>query len=404
MQIKKNTLIFLIIFSLVAGMCGGIFIVKGGVIGDKLLTTDEYNNLFKYKERYSKLDNVLEFLKNNYYIDVTQDDLIEGAYSGLVGGLDDPYSKYVSSEEYKEYLQDILGTGTYGGVGITFLTEEWENGFYIYSVNTKGPAYAAGIRKGSYIVSVNGEKIKGWEGDTLAETIRGDAGTSVTIEIREADGLKQYELVRQEIPQESVTYEIVTAENGTKVAHVMISQFISDTAKDFKEVLDTVDPQVDYMVVDLRSNGGGLVNSALSIADMLMDQGVIVTISNVHGYSESYYAQDGRTSMKYVMLVDGNSASASEILTSAIKENGEAKVVGTNTYGKGIIQNTATFTDGSALTYTEYEYVSASGNKIHGVGIAPDYEIELTEDCYDENGILFNDVQLNKAIEVLLGE
>jgi len=404
MQIKKNTLIFLIIFSLVAGMCGGIFIVKGGVIGDKLLTTDEYNNLFKYKERYSKLDNVLEFLKNNYYIDVTQDDLIEGAYSGLVGGLDDPYSKYVSSEEYKEYLQDILGTGTYGGVGITFLTEEWENGFYIYSVNTKGPAYAAGIRKGSYIVSVNGEKIKGWEGDTLAETIRGDAGTSVTIEIREADGLKQYELVRQEIPQESVTYEIVTTENGTKVAHVMISQFISDTAKDFKEVLDTVDPQVDYMVVDLRSNGGGLVNSALSIADMLMDQGVIVTISNVHGYSESYYAQDGRTSMKYVMLVDGNSASASEILTSAIKENGEAKVVGTNTYGKGIIQNTATFTDGSALTYTEYEYVSASGNKIHGVGIAPDYEIELTEDCYDENGILFNDVQLNKAIEVLLGE
>ena len=154
-------------------------------------------------------------------------------------------------------------------------------------------------------------------------------------------------------------------------------------------------------MIDLRDNGGGLVSAAISVADELMNKGVIVSTLDHNGKSGSYTANNGRTDLPYVVLINGNTASASEILSAGIQDNKEGTIVGTLSYGKGIIQNVMTLSDGSAVKYTELQYLSPNGNPIHGVGITPDVEIELTEDCYDGNGFLVNDVQLNKAIEIL---
>ena len=143
------------------------------------------------------------------------------------------------------------------------------------------------------------------------------------------------------------------------------------------------------------------MSAAISVADELMEKGVVVSTLDHNGHASTYTTGAGRTSLPYVVLINGNTASASEILSAGVQDNKEGTIIGTRSFGKGIIQNVKTLSDGSAMKYTELQYLSPNGNPIHGVGITPDIEIDLTEDCYDANGFLVDDIQLNKAIEVL---
>ena len=397
-EISKRSIIFLIIAALLLGSAGTILILRGGAGGSVLVDSERYEKMSALEDEYEKMDEIKEFLVNNYYTEVDGDKLMESAYYGLVDGLEDKYSEYISAKDYSAYLESLFGTETYYGVGITFLNQPIESGFYVIAVNTKGPAYAAGVRKGDIIVSVNGESALSYDGDGLRDHIRGELGTSVTIGLLRGETSYEVEIERAEIPTESVVYEML--DDG--IAYIQISEFIGDTGKDFTAALKKAEQAgAKGLIIDLRDNGGGLVSSAISVADDLMDKGVVVSTINHSGKTSTYTTGNGRTELPYVVLINGNTASASEILSAGIQDNKEGTIIGTLSFGKGIIQNVTTLSDGSAVKYTELQYLSPNGNPIHGVGITPDIEIDLTEDCYDKNGFLVNDVQLEKAIEVL---
>ena len=397
-EISKRTIVFLVIAALLLGSVGTIVLLRHGLGGNMMMSSDEYEDLAAFKEKYEKLDEIRWFLSNHYYTEVDEAKLMESAYYGLVDGLGDKYSSYISADDYADYLQSLFGTETYYGVGITFLNDPIESGYYVIAVNTKGPAYAMGARKGDIIVSVDGVSALTMNGDELRDSIRGDLGTKVTLGLLRGENVLEIEITRAEIPTESVVYEML--DDG--IAYISISEFISETGKDFANALEKAEAAgAKGLIVDLRDNGGGLVSASVAVADQLMEKGVVVSTIDHDGRTSTYTTSAVRTSLPYVVLINGNTASASEILSAGIQDNKEGIIIGTLSFGKGIIQNVMTLSDGSAVKYTELQYLSPNGNPIHGVGITPDIEIDLTEDCYDENGFLVNDIQLNKAIEVL---
>ena len=403
-QIKKNTLIFIIIASLVVGMVATVLFVKSDIGDSVLVAGDVYEQLESMAKRYSKLETVRLFIEDKYYQPLDDAVIMEGAYRGMMSAAGDDYTYYISADELDEFYESMMGTATYGGVGITFLTTSFENGFYITSVNAQGPAYDAGIRKGGYIISVNGRPFTEFDGDQLSNEIRGEIGTDVKVEIKDLNGIKEYTLTRREIPSYSVEITIESLENGKNCAVISISQFIASTQSEFEWALNIAENQADYMVLDLRDCPGGLVDPAVKIADMLMDEGVIITTQEQDGTGLTYSSAKGRTKLPFAILVNENTASAAEILSCAVQDNEEGIIVGKTTYGKGIIQNTWPLSDGSALKYTESQYMTATGKPIHKIGVTPDYEVELDEECYNEEGLLFFDKQLQKAFEILIGK
>ena len=203
---------------------------------------------------------------------------------------------------------------------------------------------------------------------------------------------------REEI--HSVTVSSKMLEDG--IGYIRLSSFDETSAQEFSKALESIEKQGAHsFVFDLRGNPGGLVDVCVEIADMLMDKGTVVYIEDRAGNREYESTESGRTKMNYVVLVDGGSASSSEILSAGIQDNGEGKIVGTVTFGKGIIQVMDRFSDGSGVKITRYQYFSPNGRAIHGNGITPDYIVELTEDCFDEDGNLIRDPQLDKALELL---
>ena len=203
---------------------------------------------------------------------------------------------------------------------------------------------------------------------------------------------------RTHIKLQSVTSEL--REDG--LGYIQISSFLNNTGSDFAAALQSLEAQgATGILLDLRNNGGGLVDAAISVADVFMDKATVVYTED-HDHNRSYYqTKDGKTDLPVVVLINGGTASSSEILTAGLQDNGICEVVGTQSFGKGIIQSVNEVYDGSAVKMTILQYFTPSGSVIHEVGITPDYIVELTDDCYDEDGKLVRDVQLEKAAELL---
>ena len=391
MYIKKGFFIILLVVALILGGVGVLFAQRLGVSNSSLLTDEEYEDYQYLLETYGKLDSIKQFLEETYYVSVNTDDLLEGAYYGLVDGLNDPYSEYVSAEDYADYISSMLGE--YSGVGMSFYGNE-DGVLEVVKVYRNSPAQKAGMQPGDIIVKVDGKEYSGSESNEAAVNIRGKAGTPVDITYRR-DGVENtVTIVRASIQVETIEYQMLE----DNIGYIYIDGFESATAKDFKAAMDDLTAQgAKGLVIDLRNNGGGLVDICVEVADMLMNQGTVVYTEDHNKKKDYYVTAAGRTELPYVLLVNEYTASASEILAAGIQDNNEGKIIGTKTYGKGIIQSLYTWDDGSAVKITIMQYYSPSGKTIHKVGITPDYVVELVEG--DDT-----DYQLQKALEVLKAE
>ena len=324
---------------------------------------------------------------DKYYLwdDYKKDELVDNAYRGYVAGLGDPYSAYMTKEEFESYETSALGT--YSGIGVTF--EMTEKGEYVIVSVTKGsPADKAGLKPKDQILEVDGKYYS--SSDVMATHIRGKKGTKVTLKLLR-DGKEFTEtMTRDKIVQDSIEGEMLDSETG----YIRITQFIDSTGADFTKQLQDLESQgAKKLILDLRDNGGGLVDDAVAVADLFLDEGVCCYVKDRNGKTEEYKVKDGKTDIETVVLVNGNSASASEILSAALQDNGY-KVIGEKTFGKGIIQTSFKMQDGDAIKLTILEYLSPKKHQVHEKGVTPDVKVKDDEKTEA-------DEQLEKAEEVL---
>ncbi len=411
LKIRKSIFAIVVILALFMG-AGAVFFIMdftgvglapaesgNSAVSDKVsITRAEYDDYQHLVETFGKADSLRNYILDNYYTELDPDTITAGMYYGLFDAIGDPYSYYMSPHEYENF--QISSTGSYSGVGITMSAHD--SGYVVVQNLTEdAPAISSGkIKVGDYIYKVDGKEFSASELDQCAQAVRGKAGTDVTITFIRDGNTFDVTLTRSKITTKTVKYSMVEGEE--RIGYIKVSGFESATASDFRTALTALKTQgARAFVLDLRDNPGGLVNICEKIADELIGQGTLYYTEDHDGNREYSTLKSGRTDLEYAVLVNENSASCSEILAGGIQDNGEAKIVGTVTYGKGIIQSSMQLTDGSAIKLTQWQYFSPAGKQIHKNGITPDYIVELTDDCYDEEGNLVNDLQMEKALELL---
>ncbi len=343
MKVRKTQYILTLIGAFMVGV-----VLTGGAAAYKLNQVPQGDE---------KIQTLKYYIENYYYTDYPEDELMDGAYKGYVEALDDPYSAYMTPEEYRIFI--VSTSGEYSGVGIVF-SEDEKGDFVILSIVSGSPADKSGFIEGDILLAVDGKSFH--SADTMAAAIRGRKGTEVTLEYSRDGTTKSVTMVRDKISQKSVEYEMLKDKTG----YIHISAFNDDTGSKFNAALETITAKgAKNLVLDLRNNGGGLVDESVKIADEFLDEGVVCYVKDAQGNRDSYKAENGKTDLETVVLVNGNSASASEILAGALQDNGFT-LIGKKTFGKGIIQVPFEMEDGSALKLTIMEYISPKERKIHG--------------------------------------
>lgn len=337
---------------------------------------------------------------DRYYMgEQNKQKMAEGAIKGYVAALGDPYTEYVTVSEMEEYTAQLLGN--YVGIGIYMIENKEHNMTQILAPIVGSPAYQAGILPGDLIKTINGVEYSAEDITAAANEIKGEEGTKVSLTIIRDGKELQYEITRRSIATNPINCEIL--EN--KIGYMGVASFDKNTGEEFKEKFEALKEQkIKGLIIDLRNNGGGLVSESLEIADYIVPKGETLLITvNKDGKEKVTKAQEAPiVDIPVVVLTNENSASASEILAGALKDLNKATIVGTKTYGKGVIQQFLTLTDGSGLKLTIEEYFTPNKNKINKVGIEPHEAVELPESV--KNPLLVEreqDTQLNRAIEIL---
>ena len=349
------------------------------------------------RESIEKLDSLYSLIDSTYLEDVDKEQLQEGIYKGVLEALGDPYSVYYDKEEFAQMMED--SSGTFEGIGAYLSQDPDTMEVKVVEPIKDSPAEKAGMLADDIIVEVDGEDVEGQDINLIVSKLRGPKGTSVNVGVRRegADDIVRFDITRDEIESKTVDYKMLDGDIG----YIDISEFADPTADQFNEAYDDLEKQgMKALIIDLRSNGGGYVDISVEIADKLVKDGVIVSVKDKHGLSYSYEdaGDDNYLKVPCVLLVDGNTASASEILTGALKDYGLATVMGTQTFGKGITQIITPLDDGSGVKITNSKYYTPNGENIHKVGIEPDIVVEWDYDKYKEEGI---DNQLEAAEEYL---
>lgn len=344
----------------------------------------------------AKIEVIEDTIRQYYLNDVNRADLETGIYSGLVDSLEDPYSVYYSAEELKELQMST--EGIYYGIG-AYISKAVTDGYCTISgVIENTPAEEAGLRAGDIIYEVDGVATQGMDTTEVVSLIKGEEGTQVVLTIvreGESDYL-EIPVERRKIESPTVSYEMM--EN--QIAYIQITEFDDVTEDQFAEALaECKGKGMKALILDLRSNPGGNLSTVCEIARMLLPKGMIVYTEDKYGKRDEYTC-DGTRQLQVpaVVLVNGYSASASEILAGAMKDYEIATIMGTTSFGKGIVQRVISLSDGSAVKLTVSKYYTPNGNNIHEKGIEPDIEVEFDADAYYDEGI---DNQLEEAVRYI---
>lgn len=352
-------------------------------------------------DRYARLNEVYEMITNDYYIDVDADQLILGAIDGMTASLNDPYTYYQTPEDVEE--EQTYEEGVYYGIGVQLLAGS-DDKLYVTRAYANSPARRAGIRSGDIVTAIAGETLTGSSAEQLnraVDMIRGEQYTGVDVTVLRGGEELTFNVTRDTVTINRVEYSVLEGNIG----YIAIYEFMGDDVAGFNEALDVLLKQkVSALVIDLRDNPGGLLGDVLDIADRLLDEGLVVYMENRHGERQSFYSEKGGVDLPMAVLVNGFSASASEVLTGALQDYGVAEVVGETTFGKGIVQTITTFGgDGAGLHMTTESYYTPNGRSIHGTGIEPDVVIAPEEDdeINAEQPDPAKDAQLRKAVELL---
>lgn len=353
-----------------------------------------------------KITLINTLLDNSYIYDWNEQAMTDGAIKGYVNGLDEPYTSYFTADEFSSYTQSL--EDSYVGIGIVISPTE-ENYIEVVSAIEGSSAYEAGIKPGDIIYKVDDKEYYGDTMDNAIAAIKsGKEGEKVKITLLRDKKEIEMNIERRVVVMNSVSSKVLQDDIG----YLRISSFNTegDNSKEntYTEFCKNVDSlkasNVKKLIIDLRDNPGGALEVVVDIADYILSEGLITYVEYKDGSKEEYKAKKGSLDMPIVVLVNGNSASASEVLTGALKDHGKATVVGTTTYGKGVVQSLVPFADGSGLSITIARYYTPSGVCIHGTGIDPDVKVELGEEFenYYASELSFeDDIQLQKAIEII---
>lgn len=389
----------------VALLCSAVLGLLGAtgqilIIGETGASTIN-GEAFLEDEAVDKLDEIYNAINIYYYEDFTKENLEESLYKGLVEGLNDPYSVYYTKEEYEDMM--VSTTGTYYGIGAG-LSQNMDTMIVTITKVYRGtPAEEAGLKNGDIIISVEDLDATSMEVSELVQHIRGEAGTKVhmTIYRESTEETLEFDVERRHVELPSIEGEML--ENN--IGYIQITEFQSKTDEQFEEMLLGLKEQgMQGLIVDVRANPGGLLSSVVNLCDFILPEGLVVYVEDSFGNKEEYVSDKAAVQIPMVVLIDENSASASEIFAGALKDFQYATLVGKTTYGKGIVQNIIPLSDDDAVKLTTAKYFTPSGNYIHGVGIAPDVEVEYEyTGPVDEDYNKIYDSQFVKALEIMQG-
>jgi len=360
------------------------------------ISMEEYIRLLQYE----KLDTLMQLVEYYYYEDVDTEAMLDSAALGLIAGIGDVYSTYYTKEDMEAFNEET--EGEYAGIGCQLLADPSDQLITVTRVFKGSPAEKAGIRAGDKIVYVEDVYYSAYEMDEAVNVMRGEPGGSVKVTVLRDLETIDFDIVREVIHINYVEHEILDGNIG----YVMVYDFLGNAVEGFAEALETFRAaNVRGMILDLRNNGGGLLDASVEMADMILPEGIVVSLKDKYDYTEEYKIDNNYYDVPMVVLINEYSASASEILAGAIRDYEAATLVGVKSFGKGVVQSALEFPDGSGVKLTTARYYTPSGECIHEIGIEPDVYVEMDEDAVTLYGINNlpheEDTQLQKAIEVL---
>lgn len=372
------------------------FPAAGNALGNLLSSVAGTDN----RELKSKLKAIDGYIDKYYINDYDKSEMSDLALTAYVSGLDDPYTEYISKDSYKDMKEQL--SGDYTGIGVEIYLDA-DGYMTIISVFDNAPAAKAGILPGDRITEVNNMKVTKETYTKAVQTMRGSTEDSpedatVTLKILRGEESFDVSLKREAVVNQTVQTKLL--ENG--IGYIRISQFDESTGSDFDRLSKLlISDGAKSFIIDLRDNPGGVLTGVVSVADTLLGKGKIITIKDKSGKETVYNSDEDETDLPMCVLINSGSASASEVLAGALRDHKKATLIGTKSFGKGVVQTIFDFSDGSAFKVTTAKYYTPNGECIHGKGIEPDITVEMTAEKPIQALEADEDVQLKKAIEIL---
>ncbi len=376
----------------------GTFVAANTVaisMGNKVVIAKED---FERVKNMEKLLSLKEYVKAYYVEGADDSELIEGAIKGMFESLGDPYSVYMTKEEFKNFNESTKGS--YGGIGV--IVSRSEDGYVtVVAPIEDTPGERAGLKTNDKIVKVDDKDIIGIDLEAAVSLMKGKKGTQVTLTIVRENSKEpqEYKITREEIVLKTVKSNMMENDIG----YIRVTMFDEDTGSEFKKALTELKgKKMKGLILDLRQNPGGFINQCVEVADEFLDEGLVVYTEDKAKKREDYKSKNGKLDVPFVVLIDEGSASASEILSGAIKDRKAGLLIGAKSFGKGLVQSIEQLRDGSGIKLTTQKYYTPNGISINKVGIQPDIEVKPLEVREDQKPEELKDVQLERAVEELL--